>query len=921
MGQAIGAFDFTKVVRGAYADGARIFVEVGPGGSCTRMIGKILEGMPHVARAACVGGQSEVGMLLETLAVLIAEGVDVDLGVLFDGEIEEVAVRDSRSVIVRPGGDPFDVPSPPKLKPRPWTSPELAPPVTTSFHTLIDGMAATQIAHAHAQETFLRMAQDNTRVMGRALAFQMSLLGEGNEGVSAHWPAPPEAAGVDEAIETAEERVVALDRGMCLEFAVGSIGAVLGEAFAHVDSYPTRVRLPDEPLMLVDRIVSIEGEANSLVKHGRGSGRVVTEHDIQGGAWYLDANRIPTCIAVEAGQADLFLSGYLGIDSITKGRAVYRLLDAVVTFHAGLPGSGERIVYDIVIDHFFRQGETHLFRFHFEATVNGRAFLTMEKGCAGFFTEAELAAGQGIVLTSIDKRQLAGKRAADWVELVPMGVESYSDEQLRALRGGDLAACFGGAFANLPLEKPATLPNRDERMTLVHRILTLDPKAGRYGLGQIVGEADVHPDDWFLTCHFVDDRVMPGTLMYECCLHTLRIYLLRMGWVSEEGKVAYEPIPGVASQLKCRGQVTASTKKVRYEVTLKEIGYQEDGTPYVVADALMYGDGKAIVQMGNMSMRLSGLTRAGVEELWRSRKSEVGSQKKRAAIFDEGSIRAFSSGRPSEAFGGEYAIFDPGRERRIARLPRDPYQFLDRIVSIEDATAFKLQAGAVIEAEYDVPMGAWYFVANEQGENSEMPFSVLLEIALQPCGWLAAYLGSALTSETDLKFRNLGGTATQKMAVLKDAGTLTTRIKMTNVSLSGGMIIQHFDMNVRSGCGEAYAGNTYFGFFSKEALANQVGIRDAALYQPSEAESKRAERFEYPAGAPFADRRMRMVDAITHFDPAGGAKGLGFIRGTTAVDAGAWFFKAHFFEDPVWPGSLGLESFVQLLKVFAYRRW
>ena len=41
-----------------------------------------------------------------------------------------------------------------------------------------------------------------------------------------------------------------------------------------------------------------------------------------------------------------------------------------------------------------------------------------------------------------------------------------------------------------------------------------------------------------MTCHFVDDRVMPGTLMYECCLHTLRIYLSRMGWVADNGPEA-----------------------------------------------------------------------------------------------------------------------------------------------------------------------------------------------------------------------------------------------------------------------------------------------------------------------------------------------------------------------------------------------
>ena len=95
----------------------------------------------------------------------------------------------------------------------------------------------------------------------------------------------------------------------CLEFAVGSIASVLGEDYAPVDSFPTRVPLPDEPLMLVDRILAVEGEPRSL-----GRGRVITEHDVLPGAWYLDAGRIPTSVAVEAGQADLFLSGYLGID-------------------------------------------------------------------------------------------------------------------------------------------------------------------------------------------------------------------------------------------------------------------------------------------------------------------------------------------------------------------------------------------------------------------------------------------------------------------------------------------------------------------------------------------------------------------------------------------------------------------------------
>ena len=77
------------------------------------------------------------------------------------------------------------------------------------------------------------------------------------------------------------------------------------------------------------------------------------------------------------------------------------------------------------------------------------------------------------------------------------------------------------------------------KMRLVHRVTRLDPDGGRFGVGLIRAEADIHPDDWFLTCHFIDDQVMPGTLMYECCLHTLRIFLLRLGWVGEQSEMAF----------------------------------------------------------------------------------------------------------------------------------------------------------------------------------------------------------------------------------------------------------------------------------------------------------------------------------------------------------------------------------------------
>jgi 3-hydroxymyristoyl/3-hydroxydecanoyl-(acyl carrier protein) dehydratase len=682
------------------------------------------------------------------------------------------------------------------------------------------------------------------------------------------------------------------------------------------------VRLPDAPLQLVDRITAIEGEPRSMTH-----GRVVTEHDIQPGAWYLDCGRIPTCIAVEAGQADLFLSGFLGIDFETRGLAMYRLLDAKVCFHRSLPGPGEVIRYDIRIERFFQQSGVWLFKFNFESTVNGQPLLTMSEGCAGFFSQQDLAAGKGVIRTSLQLKPQPGKRPADWEDFVPMVVESYSAEQLDALREGDLVKCFGEKFAGLKLAKPVTLPGG--RMRLVHRIERLEPNGGRFGLGLIRGEADIHPDDWFITCHFVDDRVMPGTLMYECCLHTLRVHLLRLGWVVEARPgVALEPVPGVVGQLKCRGQVLETTKLVTYEIEIREIGYGPE--PYVIADALMYADGKAIVEISNMSLRYTGVTREELRATWNAAErrpparrpdtaehhhagSETG-----APLYGPERITAFSTGNPSDAFGEPYRIFDAGASRRIARLPRAPYQFLDRITEVRGCEAFKMVAGGEVTADYYVPPGEWYFAANRQGD---MPFAILLEIALQPCGWLSAYLGSALTSSDDLSYRNLGGTGTQFTPVRPDVGTLTTRIKNTRLSSSAGMIIQWFDFEVSAGAQKIYRGDTYFGFFPKAALEKQEGIKGAKLYEPTPAELARAKSLAYPTAAPFADTMMRMVDEMPVFVADGGPQRLGFIRGTKRVVAEEWFFQAHFYQDPVVPGSLGLESFLQLLKFAAVERW
>ena len=1063
VANATHGFDFRAVVEKAWEDGVRIFVELGPQGSCTRMIGRILAGKEHLAVSACQRDLDPARSVLQVAGRLAEAGVPIDLESIY-GEAGGIEIAPPRAgeVIVVPNGGVRQLPE--GLAPRPTNAPSSEeaqrppmsdstdrqrrtlpppsmPPPAAPAATLLAGpiaaapltaapprgegaAAPTHLAAAVAElgrltrgvldrarataavhDSFLTMAQRSLELQQLALSAEQQLQGQ----LAFHLPAGEVAA---EPLTVSEERhhpqveapaqqnttsEVAFDYDACMEFAIGKLGNVLGPAFSVVDGYPSRVRLPDVPLMLVDRILTVEGTLGEL-----GPGRCVTEHDVEEGAWYLDGGRAPVCIVVESGQADLFLCSYLGIDLVTKGERLYRLLDAQMIVHRDLPRPGETVRYDIRINRFIRQGDTYLLFFEYDATIDGEALITMRGGCAGFFSPAQLASGRGIVEelgTNPPPRRLdaAGNETAAFRPLVPMEVETFDDDAIDALRDGDIGRAFGPHFEGITLPEPMRLPGG--RMRLVDRIVELDPAGGRFGLGSVTGEADIEPDAWFLTCHFSDDPVMPGTLMYECCLHTLRVLLLRMGWVCDEAEAPddlhYAPVVGHPSKLRCRGQVIPTTRKARYRIEVKEIGY--DPEPYVIADASMYVDELHAVQMEGMSFRLVGMSQSQLEALWASRRGSeaaasaeststaapgpspgsasrssatngsaanlpftespsgrsrergnpvrtpltsteiprlrestdaegatngasaaisslfqdphilpLGKTSRGRPIYTRAHIDAFATGRPSQAFGAPYLRFDEGR---MARLPSHPLSFIDSIVP-EAGEPWKLERGASAIAIYDVPPDAWYFEASGL---REMPYAVLLETALQPCGWLAAWLGAALKSEAPLFFRNLEGDAAVHATVTPGTGRLTTHAHLDLVSEAGGMLLQQFTFETRSEAGPVISGTTRFGFFGEAALAQQAGIRlpPDGLWRPREEQRSIA-----LPGGPY-----HFLDRIDALELEGGPNGKGFIAGSKEVDPADWFFAAHFHGDPVMPGSLGLDALLQLLQRFAAARW
>jgi 3-hydroxymyristoyl/3-hydroxydecanoyl-(acyl carrier protein) dehydratase len=134
------------------------------------------------------------------------------------------------------------------------------------------------------------------------------------------------------------------------------------------------------------------------------------------------------------------------------------------------------------------------------------------------------------------------------------------------------------------------------------------------------------------------------------------------------------------------------------------------------------------------------------------------------------------------------------------------------------------------------------------------------------------------------------------------------------------MIIESFRVRCSIGAREVYRLDTVFGFFPPAALAAQAGLRIGPehrelLQRPANLEIELATAAE-PGRPRLGDGMLLMLDRVDGFWPGAGAAGLGQLRALKHIDASAWFFKAHFFQDPVQPGSLGLEAMIQALQFY-----
>lgn len=710
-----------------------------------------------------------------------------------------------------------------------------------------------------------------------------------------------------------------LDRAQLEIHASGRISEIYGPLFEQQDGFERQVRMPEPPLLLADRVTGIDAKPGE-----HGTGIMWTETDVTEESWYLNRGRMPAGIMIESGQADLMLISYMGADFLNQGERVYRLLGCELTYLGDLPRAGETLSYEIHVDGHARQDEVRLFFFHYDSVVDGQPRIQVRGGQAGFFNDEELANSEGILWSPEEFEPVAEPR------LDPPAVDCqrsrFDGEQIRSFSEGRAWECFGEGFehSQTHTQSPAI---QSGKMLFLDEVTEFDPVGGPWGRGYLRAESAVQPDDWFFDGHFKNDPCMPGTLMFEGCVQAMSFYLAALGFTLERDAWRFQPVVGEPIDLRCRGQVTPTSRELVYEIFVEEV---HDGpVPTLYADLLCTVDGRKAFHARRAGLQLvpdwplssrPDLVAACAED---RTVAAVPTPDGGHFAFDAKSILACAWGRPSEAFGPMYERFDgPGR---VPRLPGPPYLFMSRVTKTSGEIG-EMEVGSTVEVEYDIPEDAWYF--DENGART-MPYAVLLEAALQPCGWLASYIGSALTVDEEVCFRNLDGTATLEAELFEDAGTLRTAVKLTNISQSAGMIIVSFDVEcfLSGAAGEhrVYVMDTVFGFFPPETLSleNQIGQPTSEEQHSQRTEpgncdiDLRDEPDTYFGGSlRLANTRLRTLDRVTGYWPEGGPDGLGRVRAERSIDAGDWYFKAHFFQDPVQPGSLGIEAMIQTLQFF-----
>lgn len=153
--------------------------------------------------------------------------------------------------------------------------------------------------------------------------------------------------------------------------------------------------------------------------------------------------------------------------------------------------------------------------------------------------------------------------------------QSFELEDLLACGRGEL---FGAGNAQLPLPP----------MLMFERISSIGEDGGAHGKGHVVAHMDIKGNpacDWFFSCHFSGDPVMPGCLGLDALWQLTGFYL---GWLGLPGRGRASSV----GEVKFTREVTPETGHLEYVIDIKRVIARR--LKLAEADGCLKADGEII---------------------------------------------------------------------------------------------------------------------------------------------------------------------------------------------------------------------------------------------------------------------------------------------------------------------------------------
>lgn len=147
--------------------------------------------------------------------------------------------------------------------------------------------------------------------------------------------------------------------------------------------------------------------------------------------------------------------------------------------------------------------------------------------------------------------------------------QRFTKEDLMGLSQGNLVDDPPAEFMRLPAPP----------MLMFDRVVELE----RGVKGRIVGEQDIHLDDWFFQCHFRGDPVQPGCLGVDAVWQLIGLFCGASGAAGSGRALG-------CKEVEFSGQIRPYNTLVRYEVDIRRFSLLKES-----GSAVAIGTGKVIV--------------------------------------------------------------------------------------------------------------------------------------------------------------------------------------------------------------------------------------------------------------------------------------------------------------------------------------